>query len=92
MSVIPSPVYRTLFAPEAVNADEADEQSREQVEDILDLFGDARINKYLIYGILETIIVRLVPEMESKTPSELLTERGVVVGGEECVPVVENGA
>lgn len=39
--------------------------------------GDKHVNKYLIYGILECIIVNLVPEMAEKTPSELLSDRGV---------------
>jgi hypothetical protein len=47
------------------------------VEDILDVFGDARLNKYWIYGIIELIIVRLCPEMLIKTPTELMADRGV---------------
>ena len=50
-----------------------------QVEEILDVFGDAYLNKHLVYSILELVIVRLVPELGESTPSELLSERGVVL-------------
>jgi hypothetical protein len=48
-----------------------------------------RLNKYLIYGILECIVVRLVPEMAAKTPSELLAERGVAVDEEAAEELVQ---
>jgi hypothetical protein len=76
-------VYRTLFAPVADTVQEGHEAAVMQVEGILDLLGDARVNKYLVYGILETVVVRLVPEMQVKTPAELLEERGVNVEGVE---------
>lgn len=63
--------------------EEGDELSLAHVEEILDVFGDERLNKYLIYGILECIVVRLVPELAEMTPSELLAERGIVVGDQE---------
>lgn len=50
-----------------------------QVEEILDVFGDAYLNKHLVYNILELVIVRLVPELGESTPSELLSERGVAL-------------
>ena len=65
-----------------------------QIEhDILDCFGDAYMNKHLVYGILEAIILRLVPELagsvagqedgegEAGRPSVLLRER--IGGGED---------
>ena len=72
-------MFRKLFSPSAANAEEGNELSVAQLEEILDSLGHEKINKYLIYGILECIIVKLVPEMAEKTPSELLAERGVVV-------------
>jgi hypothetical protein len=55
----------------------------EQVEeDVLVCFGDEDMNKHLIYGVLELLIVRLVPEMREGAPSELLAERGVVLRAE----------
>lgn len=51
-------------------------------ESMLCWTSDVEMNKYLIYSILEHVLVRLVPEMQDKTPSELLAERGVLVGAE----------
>ena len=49
-----------------------------QVEEMLDVFGNAYMNKHLVYNILELVLVRLVPEIGAMTPAELLAERGVV--------------
>lgn len=51
-------------------------------ESMLCWTSDLEMNKYLIYSMLEHVLVRLVPEMQDKTPSELLAERGVLVGAE----------
>lgn len=77
LSLVPPLVSRVYF-----NVDEDKEGEDEmlrQVEDILDVFGDVYCNKHLVYNILELIIVRLVPELGESTPSELLSERGVLV-------------
>ncbi|KAI1113216.1 PXA domain-containing protein [Nemania sp. NC0429] len=42
---------------------------------IVDLFSDAYCNKHLIYGILELVLVRLVPELAEKGVGELWEER-----------------
>jgi hypothetical protein len=56
----------------------------EEVEqDILDCFGNEDMNKHLIYAILELVILRLVPELTDKTPTDLLADRGVVLGVEQ---------
>jgi len=39
--------------------------------------NDVELNKYIIYAILEHVVIRLVPEIKGKTPTELLAERGV---------------
>ena len=51
-----------------------------QVEEILDVFGDAYLNKHLVYNILELVIIRVVPELGESRPSEILSERGVELG------------
>lgn len=43
--------------------------------DILDVFGDAYCNKHLMYGALELILVRLIPELAEKGVMELWEER-----------------
>lgn len=74
-SLIPTPVLRTFFATTSQQG-----MLEEIEEDILDAFGSESMNKHLIYGILELIVVRLVPEMAEKSTSELLAERGVIIG------------
>jgi hypothetical protein len=51
----------------------------QDVERILDVFGDAYMNKHLIFGIVELLLVRLMPELGEKGVRELLEERGVAV-------------
>jgi len=92
LSLIPRPIARTYFATRNIKNDggdrpgsetDGDEESEEmscQVEEILDVFGNAYMNKHLVYNILELVVVRLVPELGEKTTGELLAERGVVAG------------
>ena len=56
-----------------------------QTEEMLDVFGDARLNKYCIYSILELFLVRLVPEIREKSWSELMRDRGIDVENEEGI-------
>jgi hypothetical protein len=42
---------------------------------ILDVFSDAYCNRHLVYGILELILVRLLPELTEKGVLELWAER-----------------
>jgi len=46
-----------------------------EVEEVLDVFGDRYCNKHLLYGVVELIIVRLIPEMAENGVEELLQER-----------------
>jgi hypothetical protein len=70
-------VARTFFALESEEARE-----EEVEEDLLGFIGDVHLNKYLVYGILETVLVKLCPEMKGKTPSELLADRGITVSSD----------
>lgn len=51
------------------------ERRVKEVEEVLDIFSDRYCNKHLLYGVVELIIVRLVPEMAEKGVQELLTDR-----------------
>jgi len=75
LSLFPPSVARRFFA-----TDDHDNMVVQIEEGVLDVFGDAYMNKHLIYGILELVMVRLVPELLEKTPTELLADRGVVLG------------
>ena len=46
-----------------------------EVEEILNTFDDSYCNKHLLYGLVELIIVRLMPELAEKGVEELLEER-----------------
>lgn len=45
--------------------------------DILDLFADEYCNKHLIYSIIETVLVKLLPELSERSVAELMEDRGV---------------
>jgi hypothetical protein len=51
------------------------ERRAKEVEEVLNTFGDSYCNKHLLYGVVELIIVRLIPELAEKGVEELLEER-----------------
>lgn len=58
--------------------DEEEEEERilcEIESGVLDVFGDAYCNKHLVYGIVELVLVRLMPELTERGVIELLEER-----------------
>ncbi|KAI0180448.1 PXA domain-containing protein [Hypoxylon sp. FL1284] len=62
--------------------EDADDDEREESRilselerDVLDVFSDAYCNKHLVYGILELVLVRLMPELTEKGVIELWEER-----------------
>lgn len=59
--------------------DEEEELILSAIErDILDLFADEYCNKHLVYAIIETVLVKLLPEMSEQGVAEMMAERGVV--------------
>jgi hypothetical protein len=50
-------------------------QCIEQAERLLDVLGDSYMNRHLMFGIVELIAVRLVPEMAEQGVEALLAER-----------------
>jgi hypothetical protein len=64
----------------STRGDEGDEAEEERIlseieSGILDVFGDAYCNRHLLYGIVELVLVRLMPELSEKGVVELLEER-----------------
>lgn len=45
------------------------------VEEVLDVFGDGYCNRHLMYGVVELVLVRLMPELAEKGVTELWEER-----------------
>ncbi|PGH17334.1 hypothetical protein AJ79_01218 [Helicocarpus griseus UAMH5409] len=69
-----------------VNDDNDDNESNDDHEslllsavehDILDIFADTYCNKHLMYAIIETVLVKLLPELSEHGVAELMAERGV---------------
>jgi len=52
-----------------------EEKQASEIEELLDCFGDVYCNKHLMYGVVELILVRLIPEIGEKNVEELLGER-----------------
>ncbi|KAL2014677.1 hypothetical protein VTN00DRAFT_2202 [Thermoascus crustaceus] len=46
--------------------------------EILDLFADEYCNRHLVYAIIETVLVRLLPELSERSVAELMDDRGVI--------------
>ncbi|KLJ11553.1 hypothetical protein EMPG_13260 [Blastomyces silverae] len=85
-----APIQTAVLSPSEYEAnaggdDENDnEESNEQEallsaieHDILDIFADKYCNKHLMYSIIETVLVKLLPEISEHGIAELMAERGV---------------
>jgi len=55
-----------------VFAGAGEEEVHRRVEDMLDAFGDAYLNKHLIVGIVDLVIVKLFPELAEQSISSIL--------------------
>ena len=73
LSLVPPWVAQTFFASNKP------QEWIEQVEDLLEIFSQPELNRHWIYGVLELVLVRLMPELAEKGWSELLAERGVAL-------------
>ena len=47
----------------------------QEIEAVLDVFGDSYCNKHLLYGIIELCLVRIVPEISEMGVRELIEGR-----------------
>lgn len=56
-------------------AEGEDVMQQKEVERLLDVLGDPYLNKHLIFGIIELVIVRLLPEMGEMGVDDLMDER-----------------
>ncbi len=68
LSLIPIKVQGIYFGG-------GEERRTKEVEDFLDVFSDSYCNKHLLYGIVELVVVRMIPEVGEKGIEELLEER-----------------
>lgn len=77
LDLVPQGVRDVFFGGRTGLAGLGDEKERRtrEVEELLNVFGDAYCNKHFVYGIVELIVVRLMPEMAEKGARDLLDER-----------------
>jgi len=59
------PLVSRLYLPEGVG----------DVEEMLGVLDDAYLTKHLVFGIVELLVVRLIPELGVKGVEELFVER-----------------
>ena len=57
------------------SVEEGREKRVKEVEEFLNVFDDNYCNKHLMYGIVELILVRLVPELSERGVEDLRDER-----------------
>lgn len=58
-------------------ADDDEDRYVRNIDDLLDLFADEYCNKHLVYAIIETVLVRVLPELGERSVRELMEDRGV---------------
>lgn len=68
LSLVPLKIQGVYFGP-------GRERRVQEVEELLNIFDDSYCNKHLLYGVVELILVRLLPELSEKGVEELLEER-----------------
>ena len=64
-----------MSAASAEDEDEDEGMIRDIEEGMLDVFSDAYCNKHLVYGLLELVLVRVMPELAEKGVTGLWGER-----------------
>lgn len=57
------------------NGPDSNEKLVDEVEQLLMVLSDEYCNKHLLYGVLELVLVRLMPELTEKGVEELWDER-----------------
>jgi len=71
LDLIPDNVQAVYFGRGSLK----EERKREIQVRVLDLFEDAYFNRHLLYGVMELLLVRLMPELAEKGVRELWEER-----------------
>ena len=68
LSLIPAKIQDIYFGPGI-------ERRVKEVEEVLNMFDDSYCNKHLLYGVVELIVVRLMPELAQEGIEALLESR-----------------
>ena len=67
LSLLPAVALKHFFRDE--------ENGVREIEGELEIWGDVYCNKHLLYGIVELVVVRVLPELGERGVKELLAER-----------------
>ncbi|MCJ1357269.1 MAG: hypothetical protein MMC33_007265 [Icmadophila ericetorum] len=70
-----SPHAERSATPAAAGKSNEREMMLQEIEAVLDVFGDSYCNKHLLYGIIELCLVRIVPEISEMGVRELIEGR-----------------
>ena len=68
LGLLPPKVAATFFASNSKVS------QHQQVEEILECLEDTYLNKHMIFQIIELIVLRLAPELESQGVQDLMDE------------------
>ncbi|KAF2433197.1 hypothetical protein EJ08DRAFT_564489, partial [Tothia fuscella] len=74
-SVLPPPVGARIFALQGVDLDTRAEALVKEIEGLLDILSDSYMNRHLVFGIVELVVVRFLPELGEKGVGELMRDR-----------------
>jgi hypothetical protein len=74
-TVLPSAVGARYFAVNGVKLELRGEALVGEIEGLLDVLGDSYMNRHLVFGIVELVVVRCLPELGQKGVGELMRER-----------------
>ncbi|KAI9785162.1 MAG: hypothetical protein M1839_000800 [Geoglossum umbratile] len=69
LALFPAPITKCYLRSDS------EKEAEGAVAEILEVFGDAYCNKHLVYGIVDLVVVRLMPELADEKPSLLLKRR-----------------
>jgi len=75
------PIVRGIYFPPSTasathsDADAEKDEAMTQIEALLDVLGDAYLNKHLVFALLDHVVCRLFPEMKDVGVEDLVRDR-----------------
>lgn len=77
-TVLPVAVGANYFAVKGVPRSTPEERVDalvDEIESLLDVLGDGYMNRHLVFGVVELVVVRVLPELGEKGVGVLMKER-----------------
>jgi hypothetical protein len=75
VDTLPKWIVLRYFAPDCDDDVRRRDIVLEEVAALLDVLSDAYMNKHLVFGIVELVIVRVLPELGGRGVEALMKER-----------------